>query len=131
MKFLNFKEFLETNVPGYHLDGATASYLSSFATGSEMPDKSLGHYPSLDSTDLALPQTVVTAPIVKIDFKKNPIQITLRDARKETNLYLTYDEFNRIKGNIPTVGKTMTVTFLRSPEDGRQQLSQIQSARVY
>lgn len=70
--------------------------------------------PRLPATNLTIPSVSRTGKITVLLKKKNPIFIKLSDG---TEIYLTYDEFKRIKGSEPALGKTMTVIFQRSPDD--------------
>jgi len=127
-KVESFRKFIEQNTVGTHNDYASGSYLPSDFTGSEVPIKYDGRPGFLPSVDLQLPSTNKTAMIRFIDMKRNPISIFLTDG---TRLYLTIHQFKRIKGTEPAVGKTLSVTFQRSPEDHSEQPSQIASITCY
>ena len=76
--------------------------------------------------DAMLPSVKKTGKIQILMKNKNPILIQLSDG---TKLFLTWDEFRRIKGNVE-VGKTMTVLFQRHTHDNSVNPSQIQSISV-
>lgn len=114
---LNFKDFFEN-------DGSHVAYLPSDFTGSEAPPTFDGRPGFLSSIDAVLPNTTKTAKIQLIEKNKNPIVILLSDG---TKLYLTWDEFKRIPGPVPTVGKSLTVVFQRLPNDNSKEPSQINS----
>jgi hypothetical protein len=142
----SFKKYIKTieeqNTIGYHNDGggfnapmlrSGGSYITSDQSGSESdPGKnSIGYPQFLPSLDMTVPQEVPTvqrtAKIRLIEKHKNPIFIFLSDG---TRLYLTYDEFKRIKGGEPRMGQTMKVVFQRNPKDKNEAPSQIQSIWV-
>lgn len=127
---MNFRQFLEQNTVGTHNDGpgsgfnpSGGSLLQSDFTGSEGTPKTTGNALHLPSLDLGLPSVNKTGVIKHLELKKNPIFIMLSDG---TKLYFTLDEFNRIPGEIPKVGKRMTVKFMRNPNDKTKTTSQIQ-----
>jgi hypothetical protein len=124
---LNFKKFLyEQNTVGTHNDGPGAAYLSSEFTGSEAPENAKfdGRPPHLSSLDAILPSISKTGQIRMIERNKNPIFILLSDG---TQLYLSWDEFKRIKGPTPETGKNLTVVFQRNATDTSQTPSRINS----
>ncbi len=130
-KGMNFRKFLEhnplkiqnsfsQNTVGTHNDRATASFLPSTWTGSE----NLGPFGyGLPGIDLSIPSVEKTSVIRSIEKNKNPITIMLMDG---TKLYLSLDEFNRIKSfkNLEK-GEKITVSFQRNPGDERQEPSKI------
>ena len=120
---LNFKEFInETNVPGASLSGG--AFVSSDVSGSEQSDTfaMTGRPLHLPSTDLMLPSVLKTSEIINMQEKKNPISIKLKDG---TQLYLSWDQFKKIKGRTPQRGRIMSVTFQRRPDDLTDSLSKI------
>ena len=138
----NFREFIETQVglgnlgsrifSMYHnqefdtqIGGALAS---TDVTGSEQSNTHSysGHPLYLPSTDLTVPATVKTGRIELLSLKTNPIKIRLSDG---TEGLFTWDEFKRIEGE-PKIGKTMTITFQRSPQDLSKNHSKIDKAKV-
>jgi hypothetical protein len=134
---LNFKQYMEQNTVGYHNDGpgsgfrqSGGSYLTSDQTGSETWGNTFGHPLTLPSYDFALPSVVPTikksGKIKFIQDKENPIIIMLDNG---TRLYLTVDEYRRIKGK-PEIGKDMTVVFQRHQNDRTNNPSQVQSITV-
>jgi hypothetical protein len=130
---MDFREFLmrEENTVGTHNDMATGAFLPTFYTGSETPASAgislQGRGLSLPGTDL-VPTLSRSCPISFVERNKNPIFVLLSDG---TKLYFTWDEFKRIPGIEPEVGRTMTVVFQRFPGDHSQEQSQIQSVKCY
>lgn len=132
---MNFRQFLEhnplkiqnsfsQNTVGAHNDTATAAFLPSTWTGSEDLGK-FGY--GLPSTDLAMPSVEKTSTIRSIEKNKNPITIMLMDG---TKLYLTLDEFNRIRSfKRLEKGEKITVSFQRNPGDQGQEPSKITGIR--
>jgi len=134
---LNFRKYFEQNTVGYHNDGFSGhhhhgnAWMTSDQTGSEQKGDFLGSPPHLPSHDLKLadvPTINKKAVIRLIEKNKNPIRILLGDG---TNLFFSYDEFKRIKGPMPEVGRTMSVTFQRFPQDKSQNTSQVQDCEVF
>jgi hypothetical protein len=132
---LNFKEFLkieEQNTVGTHNDGPGVAYLPSEFTGSAAPDKTLDarNLSSLEgkshisNLDAVLPAVTKKGQIRLIEKNKNPIFILLSDG---TQLYLSWDEFKRIHGQTPEVGKHLTVVFQRHLADQSKTPSKINS----
>ena len=130
LKFKDYVRLREMNTVGYHNDGPGGGYLSSDQTGSEAVPADHGNH--LPSTDLKIPEelptVVVTSTIRMLERNKNPIFIFLDDG---TKLYLTWQEFNRIGGKEPEVGRQMRVVFLRRKDDSSESPSQIQQAFCY
>lgn len=132
---MNFRQFLEhnplkiqnsfsQNTVGTHNDTATAAFLPSTWTGSE----DLGPFGyGLPSVDLAIPSVEKTSTIRSVERNKNPITVIMMDG---TKLYLTLDEFNRIRSfkNLDK-GEKITVSFQRSPGDQGQEPSKITGIR--
>lgn len=110
---------------GNQIQGALAS---TDVTGSEQSPTMgySGHSLHLPSTDLTVPSVTRTGRITTLLLKKNPIYVRLSDG---TEASFTYDEYRRIEGN-PGVGKTMTITFQRHPEDQTRMYSKIDKAIV-
>jgi hypothetical protein len=110
---------------GNQLQGAL---VSTDVTGSEQSPTMgyAGHSLHLPSTDLTVPSATRTGRITTLLIKKNPIYIRLSDG---TEANFTYDEYRRIEGN-PGLGKTMTITFQRHPEDQSRMYSKIDKAIV-
>ncbi len=123
---LNFKEFFyaEQNTVGRHNDMATAARLPSDWSGTEAPPKFDGRPGFLASLDVMMPSVTVTSEIRNIEKNKDPIFILLGD---NTKLYLTWDEFKRISGPTPEVGKKLTVIFQRNLGDKSGEPSQVNS----
>jgi len=127
---LNFKDFLqkieEQNTVGTHNDGPGVGYLPSEFTGSEAPENAKfdTRPPHLSSLDAILPSVTKKGQIRLIERNKNPIFILLSDG---TQLYLSWDEFKRIRGQEPTVGKNLTVVFQRNMNDRSKSPSKINS----
>lgn len=76
--------------------------------------------------DLNLPTIQRTGRITNLMKTKNPIYIRLSDG---TECNFSFDEFKRIQGN-PSIGKVMTITFQRSPDDITRQFSKIDKVIV-
>lgn len=83
--------------------------------------------PKLPATNLTIPSVQREGKISVLLAKKNPIFIKLTDG---TEAYFSYDEFKRIKGSEPTIGKTMRVVFQRHPGDLSQTHSKIDHAEI-
>lgn len=144
---------LSTVIPGNIPFGAVDSGLSkpTFQDPAPLP-------PTRNDMQLDIPQIPVTGIITAItgpgqqqhgepeqDGRKNIVQITLDGGaadsqgapmppppqkRKTTHIYLTWDEFKRIKGE-PARGKMATVVFQRHPSDRSQLPSQVQSITIH
>lgn len=139
---IKFKEYVEKrmqeqNTVGKHNDGATSNnsgaYIGSDWSGSEQSSTMgyLGHPPHLPSLDLVvnmpnlgLPTIKRSSKIIMIEKNKNPISIFLSDG---TKMFLTFDEFKRISGQTPEIGKNLTVIFQRHEKDKSENNSKIQS----
>lgn len=126
---LYFRKFWEENTVGKHNDFAGGAYLTSDFTGSEASQTMglEGRPPQYPSYDLGLPNVTKTGIIKFIDKNKNPIFIFLSDG---TKLYLSLDEFNRVKSK-PEVGKTIVAVFQRAENDVSDNTSQIASLKCY
>ena len=131
--FIEFLRLKEENTVGYHNDGpgsgfdpSGGAYLGSDFTGSETHGKFLGNPSHLPSLDMQLPQMTRSGRIRLIDKNKNPIFILLSDG---TKLYLTWDQFKRIDGDEPAIGKLMQVTFQRHTNSGEDENSKITQCR--
>ncbi|MHA1948726.1 MAG: hypothetical protein ACW99G_03170 [Candidatus Thorarchaeota archaeon] len=128
---MNFREYLqlfEANTVGKHNDGPSGGYFSSDQSGSEGIPGLQGHPLHLPSLDAGLPTVTKTSKIQLVERNKNPIHIYLADG---TKLYFNWDEFKRIKGSEPKVGKMMTVVFQRTHGDTRNEPSQLQTVTVH
>ena len=130
---MNFKKFLHTikeqNTVGKHNDFASAAFLSTNQSGSEAPDNLQGRGLHLPSTDAIFPTPTNTGVIKSLgntndngEPTQNPIPVTLSD---NTRLSLTWKQFNRI--GRPQKGWTVTVRFLRAPDDRTGEISGIHS----
>lgn len=75
--------------------------------------------------DIGLPTVKKSGRIEVLDRSKNPIFVQLSDG---TKLYLTRDEYDRIK---PEKGKNMVVVMQRRLDDTSPNASQIQWAQTY
>lgn len=116
-------------VNGQWLDSQIGGALaSSDVTNSEMGDTtaSAGHPLHLPSTDLTIPAVVKNGRITTLIKNTNPIYLRLSDG---TEAHLSYDEFRRIEGT-PAIGKAMTITFQRRPDDRSNNYSKIEKAIV-
>ena len=104
------------------------AFVSTDVSGTEQPETlgSSGHPLYLPSTDMTVPSSVKEGRITTLMLKKNPIYIRLSDG---TEASFTYDEYQRIQGE-PALGKTMTITFQRHPEDWSRMESKIDKVIV-
>ena len=140
MIVLEFKKFLEQNSIGYHNDGLSgfnhkvAAYLSSDQTGSEASPSNgmIGHPQFLPSIDMAIIDTGIptvkrTSTITNIEKNRNPLFISFKDG---TRIYLTWDEWRRIKGT-PEIGKKATITFQRNSKDDSKTTSKISQITIH
>jgi hypothetical protein len=136
------KRMQEQNTVGKHNDGATSSnvgsYIGSDWSGSEQSSTMgyLGHPVHLPSLDLVanipnllgLPVVKRSSKIILIKKNENPISLHLADG---TKIHMTFDEFNRIKGLPPEVGRNVTVIFQKSKKDKSKELSKIQDIHCH
>jgi hypothetical protein len=102
------------------------AFVSTDVSGTEQPEGSVGHPLYLPSTDMTIPSSVKSGRITTLMLKKNPIYVRLSDG---TEASFTYDEYQRIEGE-PALGKTMTITFQRQPEDWSRMESKIDKVIV-
>ncbi len=113
---LNFKEFFYENI-------GAGSMVSTSWSNSEAPDTMsfLGRPLHLPDIDIALPPEGTTSHELKKNgmvkhyiYNKDPITVILDDG---TTLYFTYDEYKRIKGDLPIIPKLtrFEVIFQRLP----------------
>ena len=129
----SFQEFIslkEQNTVGTHNDGNRqgGGFMTSDQTGSEGVPGMEGHPLHMPGWDLGLPKVTKTAQIRFIEKTRNPITVQLTDG---TRMFFTIDEFKRIKGCEPEVGKTMAVVFQRNPIDKSEAPSKIETIRCY
>lgn len=109
----------------YYFEQATGGgYLTSDFTGSEQTPKMTGNPLHLPSIDFVVPKIQRSGVIKQLELKTNPIKMLLSDG---TRLFFTYDEFKRIKGAKPEIGKTITVVMQRRLEDKTSNTSQIEN----
>ena len=85
-----------------------------------------GDFTATPSLDFGIPSVTKTGKIQYFSRNTNPIEIGLDDG---TRLFLTVDQYRRIKGN-PAVGRIMTVVFERSPLDNGNVPSKINAIQV-
>lgn len=138
----NFKEFMESQVglgdlghrihQYYHSDDFAhrlgGALLSTDFTGTEQGETgSAGHPNYLPSTDLTIPSIERTGRITILKLNRNPIYIRLSDG---TEVNFTWDEFKKIQGGTPKIGKTMTLVFQRNPADATKTYSKVNKAIV-
>jgi len=134
---MEFRKFIEQNTTGYHNDGPGSgfspyggSFVSSDFSGSNASDTM--HYTGrplhLPGTDMIFPLTKKTGKVISIEVNKNPISIRMEDG---TQLYLSWDEYNRIKGKKPRHGDIITVNFRRLPDDVSKESSTIENITVH
>lgn len=102
------------------------AFVSSDFSGTEQPEGSVGHPLYMPSTDLTIPSVTKEGRITTLLLKKNPIYVRLSDG---TEAYFSYDEWRRVQGQ-PALGKVMTITFQRHPEDTAKMCSKIDQAIV-
>lgn len=91
--------------------GNQTSQRSSKSSGSGLPN-----------IDLTIPSVTKEGRITTLKTKKNPIYVRLSDG---TEAHFTYDEYRRIQGEKPALGKTMTIIFQRSPDDLTRSASRV------
>lgn len=85
----------------------------------------------LPSNSLTIPKIERTGIISILLLKRNPIFVQLtNNGKRVADVFFTYDEFKRIHGSKPALGKTMTVVFQRNPTDDSQNQSKIDYAIV-
>ncbi len=86
--------------------------------------------PEIDPSILSkeLPTLEITSKILRIEKNKNPINIMLEDG---TSLYLTWDEFKRIPGDKPEIGKSLKVVFQRLSHDKTEKPSKIKYCKCF
>jgi hypothetical protein len=138
-----FKEFLLTEEIGLadlgpridHLMNSqwfgnqiAGALVSSDVSGSEQSPTLgyAGHSLHLPSTDLTIPSVTKEGRITTLLLKKNPIYVRLSDG---TEAHFSYDEYRKIDGE-PALGKVMTITFQRHPDDTGRAYSKIDKAIV-
>lgn len=126
MQFKEYLRLVEQNTVGTHNDYAQGAFLNSWQMGLSGTQNLEGNGPDLANQHV-VPTVTKSAQIKFIERNRNPIFILLSDG---TRLYLTWDEFRRVKGD-PEVGKTMTVVFQRFPGDTTESTSQIASVQVH
>ena len=85
-----------------------------------------GHNVKFPGSDLTIPSVQKQGRITTLLLKKNPIYIRLSDG---TEAHFSYDEYKKIQGT-PALGKVMTITFQRHPQDSTKQMSKIDSVVV-
>lgn len=102
--------------------------ITSDVSGSDQfpPFGQTGAYPKPD-VDLTIPSVEKTGRITALMTKRNPIYVRLSDG---TEANFTYDQFNRIQGQ-PAIGKTMTISFQRRPDDTSSGYSRINHIIVH
>lgn len=83
--------------------------------------------PRLPATNLTIPSIQREGKISVLLAKRNPIFVKLTDG---TEAHFSYDEYKRIHGSEPELGKTMRITFQRHPGDLSQTHSKIDHAEV-
>ena len=139
-----FKIFLESgNTVGHHNDGfggfgtGGGGYIDAGVAGQETADTHnlQGHPPHVFGTDIFVPTVTKQGKITGIKYRQSPIVIEMNGS---PTLYVTLDEFNRIKkkNNLQSenwerlIGRNMTVVFQRHPNDRNPTLSQVQDVRI-
>lgn len=136
-------------MPGTHNDGnrdgnAAGAYVSSDVSGTEQPQHSNSHVPTLPSLDLItgknqkgddfLPTTRKSGQISNIDWfsnrNKSSIGITVKDQQgRTTDLNMTRSQYDKIKelngGADPKPGDPASLLMLRHPSDKSRKSSNI------
>lgn len=78
--------------------------------------------------DVTIPSVERTGRIIELRKNDNPIYIRMSDGTETT---MTVDQFKRIEGEEPAIGKVMTVVLQRHPSDQSVTRSQVQRAIVH
>jgi hypothetical protein len=119
------------NVPG--IFGALTAQWTGSQPG-ELPSWQAGYFDSnfsQNNFDLALPTTERSGIITYIDEKRNPIIITYRNSKTESDsIYIPYDDFKRVQP-CPDIGRTITVVMQRRMDDASKAPSKIQTIKVF
>lgn len=101
-----------------HFAGQAGAYVNvDYSQDSASPEGKVGDPEFIEKSpapNLTIPSIQREGKITVLLAKKNPIFVKLTDG---TEAYFSYDEFKRIKGSEPTLGKTMRITFQRHPDD--------------
>jgi hypothetical protein len=129
---MNFKEFVSYTPngigPGSYVP-MTWSNSDSFQT---TYNRHIGYPPELPEDDFMLgvrpmdiPRVTRKGLVTKFHDKKNPMFLELSDG---TKLFLTLDQYRRIRGHLPIVPKHshVTVIFQRLPNDNSLDVSQVE-----
>lgn len=112
-----------------HFSGTAGAYVNTDYS-EPSPEGHVGDsdfLPRLPATNLTIPSIQREGRITVLLAKKNPIFVKLTDG---TEAYFSYDEFKRIKGSEPSLGKTMRITFQRHPNDLNASHSKIDHVEV-
>ena len=129
---LNFKEFVSYTptgiAPGSYVpttwDNSNQELTTAFrhiGWPSELPEDDF----VLGVNPLNIPRTTRKGIVTKFVDKKNPMMVELDDG---TKMYLSFDQYKRIKGDLPIVpgNSHLTVVFQRIPHDKSLEVSQIE-----
>lgn len=118
---LNFKNFLNEDI--------NMTSMLSPEIGNDMgyDKQSTDRFNISSVRSLILPTKTVTSQIRLLNNKTTPILIQLLNG---TKIYLTYDEYEKLKPQDPQIGKTITVVFQRNPEDKSDNYSLINSINI-
>jgi len=133
MTFREFLEFTDTKPLGsiYQPSNVYTGVVPSAWTGTQAPVANFQDAapipPGQTDFDLELPSVTKTAQIKYMNEKRNPILVYLSDG---TQLFLSHDEFRRIKGE-PRIGKTITVVMQRRADDRSGLPSKIKDITVH
>jgi hypothetical protein len=119
---LNFKKFLNEEI------NLTSMLSPEIGNDSGLDKQSTDRFNISSVRSLILPTKTVTSQIRLLNDKSNPILIQLADG---TKIYLTYDEYQRIKNQNPEVGKKISVEFQRNPTDKSDNYSMINSIKIF
>lgn len=119
---LNFKKFLNEDA------NLTSMMSPEIGNDSGLDKQSTDRFNISSVRSLILPTKTVTSQIRLLRDKTNPILIQLLNG---TKIYLTYDEYQRIKNQNPQVGKKISVEFQRNPTDMSDNYSMINSIKIF
>lgn len=118
---LNFKDFLKE-------DSNLTSMLNPEILGDDAYNRqSTDRFNISGLRSFILPTKTVRSQIRLINDKTNPILIQLLNG---TKLFLSFDEYKKIKNQNPAVGRMATVVFQRNPNDNTDNFSLINSIEI-
>lgn len=121
MNTLNFKDFFKE-------DSNLTSMLNPEIIGDDAFNRqSTDRFNISNIRNFILPTKTVRSEIRLINDKNNPILIQLLNG---TKLFLSFDEYKKIKNQNPAVGKMATVVFQRHPNDKSDNFSLVNSIKI-